>query len=136
VKADRLQPLPRQSHDLDQRTQMQPGNVFVPEIGGRRLGHPHRHAETLAASRHQVIRRRRPSATLTDPQRLTRQRVERIVDSCVVGIRILLTVGTRSRSVLWFQQLRNHAGIDGHGMVTQEHGAQTLLKKVGPTVDY
>jgi hypothetical protein len=34
VKADRLQPLPRQAHDLDQRTQMQPGSVFVTELGG------------------------------------------------------------------------------------------------------
>jgi hypothetical protein len=34
VKADRLQSLPRQAHDLDQRKQMQPGSLFVPEIRG------------------------------------------------------------------------------------------------------
>jgi hypothetical protein len=34
VKADRLQPLPRQAHDLDQRTQMELRSVFVLELGG------------------------------------------------------------------------------------------------------
>jgi len=68
--------------------------IFVLEVRGRRIGHPDWYVESLAARRHQVVGRGWPSASLTNPQRLTRERVERIVNPRVLGIRILLMVVT------------------------------------------
>lgn len=71
-------------------------HVLVAKISRRRFGHPHRDAESLAARSHQVVGGRWSPAPLTNPQRLTYQRVERVVDACVLSIRILLTACTKS----------------------------------------
>ncbi len=93
-KADRLQPFSRQTNDLDESPDVKSWTIRVVELGGGRLRHPRRDGEALAGRRHQVVRRWRPAAALTDPERLTRKGVEWIVDSRVLGIRILLTALT------------------------------------------
>ena len=69
--------------------------IFALEFGGGGLCHPHRYSEPLAAWRHQVVGRRWPLAPLTNPQGLARQGVQRVINSCVLSICILLTVGTK-----------------------------------------
>ena len=75
MEADRLQPNSSQADDLEQRADVDSGTIFVVEIGGGSLRHPDRYAEPDAVWRHQIVGRWRPSAPLTDPEALARQRV-------------------------------------------------------------
>jgi len=110
LQADRLQPLPCQNCDLEQRANVKSRSICVAEIGGGRFRHPDRHVEALTGRRDQVVSRRWPPAPLADPQYLTRQGMPRIVDSDVLGIRILLMVGTMRHVAPLGQAAMNKSG--------------------------
>ncbi len=90
MKAGRLQPLAHESHELGQSSEMDPRALHVVESGGRLVRHPDRDVEALTGSGNQVVRGRRSSPPLPDPEFLTRQGVKRVENLDVLGIRILV----------------------------------------------
>jgi hypothetical protein len=85
----RLQPL-REGDQLTQRPNAEPRAFLEAQSCCCLLGHPDRKLVGLALGGAQAIRRRRVPASLTNPQRLARQGVQRVTDDDASGTGILL----------------------------------------------